>query len=305
MKLHHLRDFLAIVEKGSIGAAAKHLGIAQPALSRSIRELEADVGVPLFERHARGSEMTSFGKSFSRRASAALGELRKGRDELDQMKGLSVGSVTACISGMAHITMLSNALRPFRVRYPQVHLKLEEAVYPLAEGRLRDGAIDVYAGPIPESGVPHGLHCETLFQASRVVLVRKGHPLAGATSLSELVDAEWLTTSVTDRAETEFGLVFEQHGLPAPRLAMRTTSSLSLMAALLHTDVIAITMPHWAQWGPMRDRLVVVNVRERIPAPTTVLMYRAAVPPTPAAEYLCDMLRRAAGYYTATGQLPE
>ena len=305
MKLHHLRDFLAIVEKGSISAAAKHLGVAQPSLSRSIRELEAHLGAPLIERHARGVHLTEMGQSFARRASTAVTELRRGRDEIDQMQGRTSGSVTACVSGMSHIALLSAALRPFRQRYPHVQLNIEEGVYPLAEGRLRDGKVDVYIGPEPQAGTPPEFHIETLFMSTRVVMARRGHPLAQARSLAELLDADWMTTSITDRAETEFGALFEQHGLPAPRLSMRVMSSLSILVSLLHSDVLAITTKQWAQWQPMKDRLVIIDVRERITAPAVVLMHRAAVPPTPAAEYLCDMLRRAAVYYTTSGALPD
>ena len=64
MKLHQLRDYLAIAEKGSIRAAAKHLGIGQPALSRSVRNLEQEVGTSLLDRHASGAVLTELGKAF-------------------------------------------------------------------------------------------------------------------------------------------------------------------------------------------------------------------------------------------------
>lgn len=114
MKLHHLRDFLAIVEKESISAAAKYLGIAQPSLSRSIRELEKELGVALFERHARGAALTPMGAVFAKRARMAVRELEKGREEISQ--GQVHGDVTVCISGVSHLTLLGAALRPFQDR---------------------------------------------------------------------------------------------------------------------------------------------------------------------------------------------
>jgi LysR family transcriptional regulator of abg operon len=183
MKLHHLRDFLAIVEKESISAAAKSLGIAQPSLSRSIRELEKELGVPLFERHARGAALTPMGTVFAKRARMAVRELEKGRDEIAQIQGAVHGDVTVCISGVSHLTLLGAALRPFQDRYPLVNLNLIEGVYPLYENRLKEGSIDVYVGPVPEGGAPSELKVEKLFQPSRVVLARKGHPLAGAKSM--------------------------------------------------------------------------------------------------------------------------
>src|SRR5258708_14249978 len=79
LKLHQIRDLLAVAEKGSLRAAARHLGLAQPSISRSIRELERELGVPLLERRARGTVLTPSGRLFARRASAAPSELRRAR----------------------------------------------------------------------------------------------------------------------------------------------------------------------------------------------------------------------------------
>ena len=103
MKLHHLRDLLAVVEEGSMSAAAKHLGTAQPALSRSIRDLEKDLGVPLLDRRARGAVPTPMGLLLVRRATAAVSELRRGRDEIRQLQGDVSGTVVACISSLAQL----------------------------------------------------------------------------------------------------------------------------------------------------------------------------------------------------------
>ena len=69
MKLHQIRDLLAVADKGSLRAAARHLGLAQPSISRSIRELERELGVPLLERRARGTVLTPTGQRFAGRAS--------------------------------------------------------------------------------------------------------------------------------------------------------------------------------------------------------------------------------------------
>jgi len=294
MKLHQLRDFLAIVDKESISSAAKYLGIAQPSLSRSIRELEKELGVPLFERHARGVALTQMGTVFAKRARMAVRELEKGRDEISQIQGQVHGDVTVCISGVSHLTLLGAALRPFQDRYPLVKLNLIEGVYPLYENRLKEGSIDVYVGPAPEGGSPPELKVEKLFQPSRVVLARKGHPLAGAKSMRELLDADWLTTSITDKAETEFGAIFEQIGLPPPRLSIRVSSGLTLITALMSSDALVITSRTWADMPMFKNLITVLDVEEVLTAPSIALVYRAAAPPTPATEYFCDMIRRAA-----------
>src|SRR4051812_37817572 len=109
MKLNQLRDVVAIADRGSLRAAARHLALAQPALTRSVRTLERDLGVPLFERRARGMILTPMGEAFVRRAKAILSEVRRTRDEVDQLRGLTRGSVVAALSTAPHFELLPNA----------------------------------------------------------------------------------------------------------------------------------------------------------------------------------------------------
>jgi LysR family transcriptional regulator of abg operon len=297
IKMHHLRDLLAIVEKGSIRSAAKHLGVAQPALSRSIRELEKDIGVPLFERRAKGSFLTPMGVLFARRANAAFSELRRAREEIQQSQGDTHGTVIACLSSLAHVALMPGIWKPFRQKYPHLQLSIIEGVYPMVETRLKDGTIDFYAGPAPESGLAPGLQMEKLFDNSRIVLARKGHPLAKATSLSELMDVDWVTTSITDKAETEFSDLFLRHGLPAPRLALQGESALTWITALIGSDFLAISPRQWADSPVIANLLEQIYVKETLVGASIVLMQRAAIPLTPAAEHLSNLIRRAAVQY--------
>src|SRR3954471_20677338 len=98
MKLNQLRDALAVAEASSVRAAARSLGVAQSALTRSIQELERELGVPLFERQARGVSLTPMGALFVRRAQSVRNELRLAREEIDQARGHLHGRVRVCLS---------------------------------------------------------------------------------------------------------------------------------------------------------------------------------------------------------------
>ena len=127
------------------------------------------------------------------------------------------GRVVTCLSSLSHVALLPGALAPFRRRFPKVELRIIEGVYPVIERRLLDGTIDFYVGPLPTVGVAVGLRYEKLFENERIVLARKGHPLRHATSLAELVDADWITTSITGDPGIEFSDLFALHGLPPPK----------------------------------------------------------------------------------------
>jgi DNA-binding transcriptional LysR family regulator len=292
MKLSQMRDVVAIAERGSLRAAARHLSLAQPALTRSVHELERELGVPLFERRARGMILTPMGEAFIRRANAVLSEVRRARDEVEQLHGGTRGRVVAGLSLAAHIELLPAALRPFRARYPQVQLHVIEGWYPTLETGLKDGTVDFYVGPKHERSASAELVEEHLFENTRIVLGRKGHPLSKARSLRDLVDAEWATTTVTFKAEEELREVFEAHGLPAPRLALQSQSALTMIVALANSDLLTMVPIQWTKFTAVSQALAPIFVKETFRAPTIVTVRRAGLPLTPAAEFLLDLLRR-------------
>ncbi len=294
MKLHHLRDVVAIAERGGLRAASRHLNLAQPALTRSLAELERELGSPLFDRHARGMTLTAAGKAFVKRATAILHEVRRARDEVDQLDGGTQGSLTIALSIAAHMALLPPAIGPFRTRYPAVQLRVIEGIYPTLESGLRDGSIDFYIGPAPGHALPTDLLQETLFGNTRIVLGRRGHKLANAASLAELAQAEWATTSITLHADEEFGELFRAHGLQPPRLVLQSQSALTLLVTLANTDLLAMVPVQWLAFTPTAKILQAIPVKEVLPAPAIVLIHRAGLPLTPAATCLMDMLRKAA-----------
>jgi DNA-binding transcriptional LysR family regulator len=281
MKINQLRDIVAISERGSLRAAARHLHSAQPGLTRSVRELERELGAPLFERRARGMVLTPMGEAFVRRAVAILHELERARDEVKQLHAGTSGRVVAGLSLVPHVAMLPKALRPFRTRYPHVQLDLIDSGYPTFEAGLKNGTVDFYVGPGPDGPRPPELVQEKLFDNVRIILGRKGHPLARAKSLSDLVGAEWTTTSVTFKAEEELGDLFAHHGLPTPRLGFRSQSALTLMVLLANTDLLAMVPIQWTKLVLASGALVPIPVRETLPAPPIVVIRRAALPLTP------------------------
>ena len=296
MKLNQLRDVLAVAESGSLRGAARQLGIAQPALTRSIQELERELGVPLFERQSKGVTVTPMGELFVRRANAVRSELRRAREEIDQVRGRTHGRVAVCLSTVPHIALLPYALPAFRARYPDVNLDITEGLFPTVESSLRAGILDCYIGPPPREAPGAELVVEKLFDNTRVIFGRRGHPLGQARSLRKLVDAEWLSTSVTFKIEDELGPIFAQHGLPPPRIVLQSHSALTFIVAVAYSDLLTMLPAQWTAFPLTRDVLQRIDVAEPLPAPPICIVRRAGLPLTPAGEYLCDMMRRASSH---------
>jgi LysR family transcriptional regulator, regulator of abg operon len=296
MKLTQLRYVTAIAERGSLRAAARHLSVAQPAFSRSIAELERELGAPLFERRAKGMVATPLGQAFVKRATAILNDIRRARDEFEQLKGNGAGQVTIGLSIAAHLRLLPATLRPFRNRHPKVRLHIIEGFYPTLAPGLQDGSVDFYIGPDPGLRLPPPLRKEILFSGERAVLCRIKHPLAGAASLRELRDAEWITTSITPKAENEIGDVFKRYRLPEPILALKCQSALTLLTCLTNSDMLAMAPPQWMD-SPIANQLLrTIRVKEELWAAPIIIVTRRDAPLAPAASFLLDIMRRTAGH---------
>lgn len=295
MKLHHLRDFIAIADARSVRGAARALGLAQPALTRSLRELENELATPLLERHARGVVLTPIGEAFYRRAHAAMAEIRRGRDEVAQLLGTPCGSVTIGLSSAVWLSMAAEVHVAFRRAYPGVRLRMVEGFFSTLEGRLQDGTLDFFIGPRPARPVGDSYKVELLFQNQRVVVGRKDHPKRHAKRLAELVDQEWILTGVQERREAEFEDAFARHGLPPPVPMTQAESMVGVAALLCSTDALAMLPKQWFHSRLFAGVIEPIPLLDEIDAPDIVFISRAGVPLTPAAAHLAALFERVAG----------
>lgn len=295
MKLHHLRNVVAVVERGSLRAGAKYLGIAQPAMSRSIVELERDLGVTLFERTKYGMTLTRSGEYFARRAKAVLADLQRTIDEMDHLSGEDRGIITLGCSTASAIAIIPTIVNRFHLKYPNVRIKVVEGALPTIETDLRDGIIDLYVGPVAPGFVDPALVIEPLIQNERMVIARRDHPLKEATRLEQLVDASWVTTPIAIDSDKEVITLFMAAGLPSPKIVMEASSGFTLATIVATSNLLAPVPRQWL------DVIRVTGLMTRIPvidlpnAPPICSVRRSNVPLTPAAEHLNDLATRAAG----------
>lgn len=302
MKFRHLRAITTVADHGSLRAAARHLGIDQPSITRSIREVEHELGVTLFERHPRGVVLTAMGQAFQRRAIAIQNELRLAADEIAQMRGDTTGQVAVALSSAVQMALLPKVIEPFRKRFPDAYLTLNEGSFPTAEAQLHEGAIDFYVGPLPEAPPKGELLVEKLFDNTRLVFGRKGHPNADARSLKELVDARWIRTLVAVDRSAELSHVFRQFGLEPPQVEMTAASTMAIILAVAHSDLLTMLPKQWLEFVGTRELLQPIYIAEALTAPPVCIVSRSRLPLTPAAEFLADLFRRASVNHLMKGE---
>lgn len=295
MKLSHLRDVLAVAECGSLRAAGRHLNIAQPAVTRSIHEIERELGVSLFERNAKGVKPTQMGEAFLRRARAIESEIRRATEEIEQLKGKSSGRVSVAMSSASCVALMPKAIRPFRCRYPNAVLRISEGMFQSVETRVMEGEIDFYVGPIDLDISNTHLHVEELFENDRVVAARRGHPLQNAQSITELMNAQWLRPAYSTRStEADFDVIFARLGLPAPDVVMHAQSTLIALLTLANSDLLTIMPEACLDFQQTAEGISPLRLKEKIPGVTISIVRRHDMPLTPMAELFCDLVRRAA-----------
>jgi DNA-binding transcriptional LysR family regulator len=292
VKLDQLQHLIAIVEQGSLRAAARRLDVPQPALTRSIRSLEKELGVDLFARQTTGMSLTAEGRRFQVRASAIVNEARRAKEEIQLVRGDYEGTVSAALSIMPHVGMLPSTLPVFNRTYPKVRLRISENLLPAVESALREGSVDFYLGAAPHQSPSAGLTMQHLCDNTRVVVGRKNHPLIKATHLKELAQADWATTAIDYNAEEDLARLFGNYQLPAPRVMFQARSAMSVLVALAQTDLLAMLPVQWIHNPMTRDLLQAFTLEEKIPAPSIVLVRRVDLPLTPPAEFFCDVLLR-------------
>src|ERR1700760_1788535 len=122
LKTTQLQTLVAIAEHGTLMAAAEALNVSQPAVTKSIKELEARLGVQLLERSGAGVRLTRYGETLLRRARSVVAEIVSAERELDEMKSGVERTLSIGVSLLASSIAVPEALRAFRARLPDVRL---------------------------------------------------------------------------------------------------------------------------------------------------------------------------------------
>lgn len=217
MKDYQLKALLQVVDAGSIRAAARALGVSQPAVTKAIRELEAEVDAPLVHRSSRGVELTECGRQLTIRARLVQAQLAMARQDIRQLQGGQQASVAVSVTPVVFMGALPEVLREFQRAMPQAQVRLFEGLMPLALPQLREGFVDFAVAAAVEDSLDSDLELEPIAPIPMMVACRPGHPLAGATTWEALVDAEWLVHRAPGSHHTVLFERFVRQGLPVPQ----------------------------------------------------------------------------------------
>lgn len=302
MKLSYIQAFVAVIKAGSIHAAARDLGLSQPALSKSLRALEEELAAPLLIRSINGVEPTDYGKVFYRRAQIVTDELRKAQEDVIQLRGKLEGSLTVAIAPASTMQLAPMVFKDFRRKCPDVKLHIVEGIWPSVAEPLRNGSVDLALSPVLDEISRSELAVEKLLDVQMAVVVRPSHPFVAATSLRDLIQGDWLHQGTSSSASVLIRRIFEDQNLPVPLVSVESRSLTATIMMLQTMDLIAVMPRAMLESDAVKGTLVALDLKEQLRANQLGLIYREDRPLTRVAQVFATLTRRAAAHLAQVGE---
>ena len=235
-----LRAFLAIVDAGSLGMAADALHVTQPALSRMVRRLESQLGVPLFERRSTGMELTNYGEALLPHATVLSAEGARALEQINSLRGLGHGTLRIGSVASAAIMVLPPVLDRILTQWPNLHVQITEAVEDILETALANNSIDVViSGPIRESEEIMQV-AEHNFTDRYSVISAATHPLQKRRdlSLADLANQRWVMPPEEAEPRKQFVALAAKLGVAPPHVAVETRYPAVIKALVARTKFL-------------------------------------------------------------------
>lgn len=267
LRLRNLQMLLSLAETGNMSHSAEALHTTQPGLSKWLKELEEEVGLPLFERHARGLRPTSYGKALIDHARRIEAHLDAAREDMSSMRLGGAGIVLIGFAGVSAVDTVPIAVLRIVQKIPNVHVKLFENNLGNLMNALNSGEMDIVVGPSDFSGLPPRVRAETLYAESIHAVARKDHPIFGVDHItwSHVLSYPWALWAKGTPVRRAFDRALEAAGHKPPVHYVESNSAALNTALLLHSDMIGVTSQRPAiRWGSL-------NLLSVIPLPLGVL----------------------------------
>lgn len=244
MTLVQLRHLIALAQHGSFGRAAQAVHLTQPALSRSIRALEDELGHPLVDRVGRRSELTSTGRVVLERAQALVADAQ---DLQLQCRALAAGATGALRVGMGSgpgVMLMTPLLLEVAARRPGWRVEVARGATALLVQRLRARQLDALAVDVRSLDAAADLKVSDVHEMQAGFMVRRGHPLARRRSLT-FADLRPYPLASTPLSDEVARLMVQRYGPaahPADAVQVRCDDIASLVDVAAHSDAVLLAI---------------------------------------------------------------
>jgi LysR family transcriptional regulator, regulator for genes of the gallate degradation pathway len=236
-----LRCLIAVSENESFEAAARSLGISQPSLHRSAKELERELRRSLYRRAASGMTATAQGSELARRFQLALREIEYGLEEVHAVQGVIISRLAIGNIPHSNHQMLSAAINELLSAHSNAHVQVIDGRYEALLNDLRNGKLDFIFGVLRRPDWVSDVQEELLFSNPYVVVCRKDHPLSAskAISLNDLARYDWIMPGPSTPRQQALERLFVGMS-QQPRVNIETTSMQICRSILACTDQLTL-----------------------------------------------------------------
>ncbi|RKP58876.1 LysR substrate-binding domain-containing protein [Pararobbsia silviterrae] len=294
MRPHQLKALIAAAEQGSIRAAARSVFLSQAALTKSLKELEDDMGVALITRTVRGIHLTEAGRVLYGRACAIVAEIRAARDEVERLKTHAHGVLRAAFAPWPALTILPAAYVAFSRVMPDVRVELTEGHLRDALPRLRDGTLDFIVAGALDIDASREFVRESLRIDDIVMVCRRGHPLEQVSTIEDMLPLDWIAYSADADYVALHDATLALNQLPASKRILRCASMTIALSLLTDTDAVALLPRSLLESNGLASRLVRVPVSLEMPRLSVDLLTRRHGVLSAPAQSMIACLREAA-----------
>ncbi len=245
MTLVQLRHLLSLAQTGSFSKSASVLFLTQPALSRSIRALEVELGQPLFDRIGRRSEVTPFGREVIERARQLVGAADDLRDSGVQMARGKAGTLRIGLGSGPGAMLMSPLLMHMATHHPQLRLEISRGSTELLERSLRERTIDALVVDARSLAPAPDLRATETYEMRGAFLCRRGHPLTrkrGGVNFDQLLVYPIASTPLSDEVARVLVERYGPDAHPARCVTLRCEEIPSLVELTRHSDAVLIAI---------------------------------------------------------------
>ncbi len=274
--IRQLQYFIAVAEEGTVSGAAQSLSISQSAVTEAIKELEADLGVSLFERHRRGLSITHKGHQFYRHANRILADVSDARRSFSEgAQAQAPGTLQLGVTSLVAGYVLSDLLARYRRAHPSVTVTAIEDNGDYLEHLLIGGELDVAVMVISNLRDRVALQAEIFETSPYRLWLPLGHRLADADiiSIADVVQEPLIMLTV-DETEENTGKLLSALGA-RPHVAFRTRS-VEAVRSLVATGAGIALLPDlvYRPWSLEGDRIESRDISGSLPVVQVGMVWR-------------------------------
>ncbi|MGC5701866.1 pca operon transcription factor PcaQ [Pseudomonas sp. NFXW11] len=291
IKFRHLVGFLEMARQGSLARAADLLAVSQPAMSKTLKELEELLDTRLFVRSKSGLALTEAGRAFLRYAGPSVQALREG---VNSLRGgeYAAGLVRIGVLSTVESLLLPEVMRRLHQRHSALNVSVLTGPSAYLLSQLRVGDLDLVVGRMTESPEIQGLSFEHLYSESMTLVARPGHPLASAGLDPEALSSFPLVlplagTSIRKHADS----LFVQCGIPQSPQRLETLSVALSRRYTLCSDALWIAPLDAVRLDLANGELLELELGLGEPGGSVGISSNPSLPLSLAAQWVVEVLR--------------